>query len=449
MAPGRRSGGGILGSLRRSFAPPTAAQCRRAFASGAARRPPRGSDLEAAWASLAAYDSTAAGKFLNRKAKKAKESLRGAGFERAAKFEVCNGVSMSFDNTVEVEDWDAAHLWLRESDGRGILAFRGSDSQKNLEHVRCDRVAEVYGHKLHAEVAEGEFAPLVATMSPGDFSSCATLVATGHSLGGGCASLLAVLMNDKADPLGFGAERKHVDELYGFGATPVFHNSERETPNEYGCNMRGAFPGAIYRTLRMGVDGREVQDRAFNLATKNFHYPKTGLVSLRSAKTAPVAYQSSGVQGAPRWRAMVHDTPLDDELFPLHNPYVQQLPLLLASFHLKEPVAQSELRELAGHAEKAPADADGGAGGAHVWPGGRGRAGRVVAALNCASRAASGASFKLQAEPHLRRRRQVAHASCAMVCSFNGPPFPPAHGCACTSLARQLRLPVFTAGNLL
>ena len=150
MAPGRRSGGGILGSLRRSFAPPTAAQCRRAFASGAARRPPRGSDLEAAWASLAAYDSTAAGTFLNRKAKKAKESLRGAGFERAAKFEVCNGVSMSFDNTVEVEDWDAAHLWLRESDGRGILAFRGSDSQKNLEHVRCDRVAEVYGHKLHA-----------------------------------------------------------------------------------------------------------------------------------------------------------------------------------------------------------------------------------------------------------------------------------------------------------
>ena len=35
-------------------------------------------------------------------------------------------------------------------------------------------------------------------------------------LGGGCASLLAVLTNDKADPLGFGPERKRVDELYGF-----------------------------------------------------------------------------------------------------------------------------------------------------------------------------------------------------------------------------------------
>jgi hypothetical protein len=101
----------------------------------------------------------------------------------------------------------------------------------------------------------------------------------------------------------------------------VFHVSERETPNEYGCHKRGAFPGAIYRTLRVAADGvTEVQDRAFNLATQNFHYPKTGLVSLRSSKTPPVAYMASGVQGVPRWRSMVRDTPLDDELFPLHNP---------------------------------------------------------------------------------------------------------------------------------
>ena len=51
----------------------------------------------------------------------------------------------------------------------------------------------------------------------------------------------------------------------------------------------------------MAPDGvTEVQDRAFNLATQNFRYPKTGLASLRSAKTAPVAYMSSDVQGAPR-----------------------------------------------------------------------------------------------------------------------------------------------------
>ena len=288
----------------------------RSFSSSPPREP---KDLHAAWASLAAYDSDAAGRFLNDKAAKAALSLQGAGYERVSTFEVYNGKSMSFDDTVEVDEYDAAHLWLREADGRAILAFRGSDTQKNLENVRCSATCSMYGHQLHAAVAEGEFAPLVAKMAAGDFSGVTSLVATGHSLGGGCASMLAVLMNDKADPLSFGAGRKKVDELYGFGATPVFHNSEPETPNEYGCHDRGAFPGAIYRTLRE-VGGVEVQDRAFNLATQNFHYPKTGLVSLRSAKSAPVAYQSSSVQGAPRWRRMVHDTPLDDELFPLHNP---------------------------------------------------------------------------------------------------------------------------------
>ena len=202
MPVGKQSCSTVLASRRRSFA--------------SSAPPPRGSDLQAAWASLAAYDSRAAGKFLNAKAEQAKESLRGAGFERVAAFEVHNGKAMSFDNTVQVDEWDAAHLWLREADGRGILAFRGSDSQEDLQHVRCDRKADMYGHMLHAEVVEGEFAPLVAKMAPGDFSSCATLVATGHSLGGGCASLLAVLTNDKADPLGFGPERKRVDELYGF-----------------------------------------------------------------------------------------------------------------------------------------------------------------------------------------------------------------------------------------
>ena len=43
-------------------------------------------------------------------------------------------------------------------------------------------------------------------------------------------------------------------------------------------------------------------------------------VLLRSSKTRPVAYLSSDVQGTPRWRAIVRDTPLDSDLFPLHNP---------------------------------------------------------------------------------------------------------------------------------
>ena len=298
--------------------------------SSAARAGPSGryeqKDLHAAYASLAAYDSKAAGTFLNVEAEKAKGELRAAGYELVREFIVDNGRDLSFDGTVEVDAFDAANLWLRASDGRALLAFRGSDTQKNLQNVRNPATCLMYGHRLHAAVAEGEFSPLVSMMAAGDFSSCAALAVTGHSLGGGCASMLAVLMNDKADPLGFGAARKTVDELYGFGATAVFHNSEPETPNEYGCHVRGAFPGAIYRTLRT-TDGVEVQDRAFNLATQCFHYPKTGLVSLRSPHTAPVAYRSSGVQGAPRWRHMVRETPLDAELFPLHNPlhYVRWL----------------------------------------------------------------------------------------------------------------------------
>lgn len=237
-------------------------------ASGPAREP---KDLHAAWASLAAYDSDASGDFLNSKAEEAKGQLRAVGYELVREFVVSNGRDMSFDGTREVDATDCANLWLRETDGRAMLAFRGSDTQKNLRNVRNPAVCTMYGHRLHAAVAEGELAPLLSKMSPGDLSGAATLVVTGHSLGGGCASMLAVLMNDKSDPLGFGAARKTVDELYGFGATPVFKEEERETPNEYGCHVRGAFPGAIYRTLRT-VNGVEVQDRAFG-ETYTSHLP--------------------------------------------------------------------------------------------------------------------------------------------------------------------------------
>ena len=37
------------------------------------------------------------------------------------------------DGTVEVDADDVATLWLRETDGRAMLSFRGSDTQKNLQ----------------------------------------------------------------------------------------------------------------------------------------------------------------------------------------------------------------------------------------------------------------------------------------------------------------------------
>lgn len=166
---------------------------------------------------------------MNRQAERAKTKLNEAGFELVSSFVVHGGMATSFDGTREVPETDAAYLWVREDDERGILAFRGSDTQEDLANVRDPRMIDMYGHKVHAGVADGEFTPLVDKMWAGDFQDLQTFVVTGHSLGGGCASLFAVLMNDPADPLRFGEDRKRVDELYGFGATPVFHNDEPVT----------------------------------------------------------------------------------------------------------------------------------------------------------------------------------------------------------------------------
>ena len=96
---------------------------RSTFSAAGAREP---KDLHAAWASLAAYDSKAAGAFLNDKADRAKAALNAAGFELAREFVVHGGKALSFDGTQEVDETDAAYLWLRQADGRSLLAFRGS-----------------------------------------------------------------------------------------------------------------------------------------------------------------------------------------------------------------------------------------------------------------------------------------------------------------------------------
>jgi len=295
------------------------------FSSASCRVDPNAekTDLHAAWASLAAYDSDAMGGRLKRMAVGAATKLNDVGYKLATTFIVPGGMAKSFDGTREVQEADAAYLFFREADGRGILSFRGSDTAQDLEHVRSAKKISMYGHVLHAGVAAGEFFPLVSKMKAADFKDMKTLVVTGHSLGGGCASMLAVLMNDPNDPLDFGESRKFVDELYGFGATPVFHNSEFETPNadweDYGDqrNPGGFFKGAIYRTMAE-QDGEEVQDQAFRLINE-FHFPKTNLVSLR-AKTPPAVLMSSTVKGQPGWRHVVQETPVAKNLMPLHSP---------------------------------------------------------------------------------------------------------------------------------
>ena len=49
---------------------------------------------------------------------------------------VVKGTATSFDGTSKVTETDAANLWVRKTDGRAILAFRGSDTREDLENVR-------------------------------------------------------------------------------------------------------------------------------------------------------------------------------------------------------------------------------------------------------------------------------------------------------------------------
>ena len=48
---------------------------------------------------MAAYNSAAAGRLLNKKAHNAKRQLESAGYAKVASFEVYNGKSLSFDGT--------------------------------------------------------------------------------------------------------------------------------------------------------------------------------------------------------------------------------------------------------------------------------------------------------------------------------------------------------------
>merc|ERR1712216_613411 len=192
----------------------------------------------------------------------------------------------------------------------------------------------MYGRTLRAGIAEGEFQPLVEKMAAADFKSCARLSVTGHSLGGSCACLFAVLVNDTDDPLAFGAERKYVDALYAFGPPPAFHSALGYDRGDYGRGQLqakaingqrpsdGVFPGGIFRALRT-VNSVEVQDRGFNLAVMDdFYYPRADLVSLRFGRRAPEVIAAEHVS-----RDALRGYPLDDVLFPLHYPmnYVNML----------------------------------------------------------------------------------------------------------------------------
>ena len=121
--------------------------------------------------------------------------------------------------------------------------------------------------------------------------------------------MFAVLGNDQSDPLGFGDGRKLIDELYAFAPTPVFHGAPHGGPAP-----RGSFRGSVFRAVRT-VKGVEVQDRALLLAAQHgFHLPYADLVTLRKRRP-PVVVPCHLVTPE-----MISSMPVDDKLFPLHNP---------------------------------------------------------------------------------------------------------------------------------
>jgi hypothetical protein len=270
---------------------------------------------------MAAYDCEAVGSVLKQHVARAKTGLARAGFDLVASFQVVGGKALDITGNREVTETDAAYLWVRPDDGQGILAFRGSDTEEDLKHIRTAISADVCGYQVHREVAESEFLPLVAQMSAADFAGCESLAVAGHSLGGGCASLFAVLSNDTSDPLGLGSARKLVDELYAFGSIPVFSGPGVAANARPGSG--GTFAGGVFRTVRE-VRGKEVQDAAVR-SLEEFHHARTNLVSLRFSSSAPEEISSTTMTSGSH-----KDIPADATLFPLHSP-INYIKLLGAS----------------------------------------------------------------------------------------------------------------------
>lgn len=77
------------------------------------------------------------------------------GYKLVKDFTSVGEMVMDFENKNEVQETDAAYLWHREDDNRGILAFRGSDTQEDLLHVRSTESCEMYGHHVHSGVTLG------------------------------------------------------------------------------------------------------------------------------------------------------------------------------------------------------------------------------------------------------------------------------------------------------
>merc|ERR1719408_858889 len=159
-------------------------------------------------------------------------------------------------------DTDYDRLWVK--DGSCILAFRGSDSQidvnmlggmapegyqKNTGKPGAPNgvqysAVDFHGLKVHLGV-KVELEALLAKMQSNDGlakikETCTSgLTLAGHSLGAGTAQLMATLLNKKGDPLGAGLT---VDHIYVFGA--MAFAKDKAAVNDKSAD--GCFAGGVY-----------------------------------------------------------------------------------------------------------------------------------------------------------------------------------------------------------
>lgn len=229
-------------------------------------------EVAAALASLAMYDTGIGEAFLPAAdVTVAKNALTAAGFSIAKEYANADGKCHSLvDPNVIVDDHDASFLWKR-SDGHCLLAFRGSNCYEGgRDWLKDTRHIFKYGHDIHQHVLVDEFEPLLKKMSKADFTDCATLDVTGHSLGASLASIFAVLSN--ADELQL---EKYVDRVYLFSTPAVFFGGgARNGRREDGC-----FPGAQY-CYYIEENGEFKADFACHLFEGGFQHPKSDYIRI-------------------------------------------------------------------------------------------------------------------------------------------------------------------------
>jgi len=236
---------------------------------------------DAVWAAMDTYAPSADSSY--------QVKLKEAFWTQAASWAVTNettpdNVTSSVPFGKYLKDTDYASLWERY--GECVMAFRGSDSQIDVDFLGPYAPAgygvrhtepgapngiqwsdvDFHGLQVHLGVKVELEAILAKLQSTGGLATMketctAGLTLTGHSLGGGTSQLLATLLNKNGDPLGANLT---VDHIYGFGPMPFVKN----TPAANDKSADGCFAGGMYANAeKKNAEGIPVVDLVWQMLT--------------------------------------------------------------------------------------------------------------------------------------------------------------------------------------